>query len=177
VQKVCSHKHTYLQWEWALSFCGWRSSLCYCCLLPLASCHIILPHCLIATGCLWRAFSLSSFCMRAAFCLCDNRIYCFIKFVFKLPLPAVPHQLGISLSSSFSSFCSSYFSSFSSLCVWPENYAMRELFCGFNECQKLVLLANSMGSLWLKLNLPTAKQLFGLPSEWGRKRRRRGRIE
>lgn len=36
-----------------------------------------------------------SFLHAGGLCLCDNRIYCFIKFVFKLPLP---HPPGISLA-------------------------------------------------------------------------------
>lgn len=58
-----------------------------------------------------------SFLHAGGLCLCDNRIYCFIKFVFKLPLPlsllAFAHCLGFVLRN------------------------VRELLCGVNEWQKV----------------------------------------
>lgn len=58
-----------------------------------------------------------SFLHAGGLCLCDNRIYCFIKFVFKLPFPlsllAFAHCLGFVLRN------------------------VRELLCGVNEWQKV----------------------------------------
>lgn len=131
--------HTHIDsCSWALSFCGWLrqrqrqwlrlllpcaagSGCCLSCLLPLPL------SCCDACG------VRLVLCMRGGFCLCDNRIYCFIKFVFKLPLPAVPHQLPLCLT-----LCLPFSLSLSLSRLLCQT--MRELFCGFNECPKLAHL-------------------------------------
>lgn len=71
-----------------------------CCLVPPALAAASAACCLLPLplSCCDACGVRLVLCMRGGFCLCDNRIYCFIKFVFKLPLPAVPHQLPLCLS-------------------------------------------------------------------------------
>lgn len=105
-----------------------------CCLVPPALAVASVACCLLPLSCCDACGVRLVLCMRGGFCLCDNRIYCFIKFVFKLPLPAVPHQLPLCLSLCLP-FSLSSLSLSRLLCQ-----TMRELFCGFNECPKLAHL-------------------------------------
>lgn len=76
-RKTLYQAGTHTHAERALSFCGWHDSPV---LLPLSLLSFSLFLALQPPS--WRSFLHAD-----GLCLCDNRIYCFIKFVFKLPLP------------------------------------------------------------------------------------------